>query len=111
MSRSKYEADDEHFSAPAYKVKGYSGIAWYVLGWETQLGPREWYDEEAEEWVEDEDPEDVRTGMVVAMMVGDDRHFVFDEDEIEAISRESYCGGCGQIGCGCDGLDRSEAVA
>jgi hypothetical protein len=40
MSRQRrsphYESDDVTFSADAYRVSGYGGIAWYVLGWETE---------------------------------------------------------------------------
>lgn len=103
-----YERDKEHFNADAYTVRGYRGIAWYVLGWETEPGPSEWYDDEAEEWVYDDDPEMVRTGRVVAVMVGDDRRFVVDEDEITPLPRKDYCGECGQIGCSHDGLVRSD---
>jgi hypothetical protein len=97
--RPNYEADDKHFAAPAYKVKGYGGVAWWVMGWETEP-------DEDTEWSGIEP----RTGKVVCRMVGDDRNFVFDEDEITAIAREDFCGECGQIGCTHDGLDRSEAA-
>ncbi len=103
-----YDRDDEHFSADAYSINGYSGIAWYVLGWETEPGDTEWWDDEAGETVYDDDPETKRTGRIVAVMIGDDRHFTFDEDEATPIARKDYCGECGQIGCGHDGLDRSE---
>lgn len=83
-----FENDDQEFSAPAYTVKGYSGIAWYVLGWET---------------VPDEDTEwsgvEVRTGRIICVMVGDDSHFSFNHDEITPLKPEDYCGSCGQIGC------------
>ena len=109
MRKSTFEKDAEAFPAGAYTVKGYRGIAWYVLGWETEPGPSEWYDEEAEEWVSDEEPEPVRTGQVVCVMVGDDRHFTFDRDDITPLAREDYCGECGQMGCTHDGLDRTES--
>ena len=38
-------------------------------------------------------------------MVGDDRHFTFDPDELTPIKRRDYCGECGQIGCTHDGHD------
>jgi len=92
-----YEEDDETFNADAYQVLGWSqGIAWYVLGWETKPdADTEWSGYE------------VRTGNVVVMMVGDDRTFSVDIDDITPIEREEYCGSCGQIGCGHDGLVRS----
>lgn len=93
--RKHYETDDETFSADAYTVKGYRGIAWYALGWETEPT-------QDTEW----DGIEQRTGRVVCVMVGDDRHFAFDEDEITPLDREAYCGVCGQIGCGHDGLER-----
>ena len=97
MSMERYETDDATFHADAYRVDGYDGIAWRVLGWET---------------VPDEDTEwsgfGVRTDRVVCRMVGDDRDFMFELDDIHAIDREDYCGECGQIGCAHDGLDRGE---
>ncbi len=36
MRRPNYEADDETLPADAYSVKGYSGVAWRVYGWETE---------------------------------------------------------------------------
>lgn len=93
-----YEKDTETFHADAYKVKGHGGVAWHVLGWETEP-------DEDTEWSGYEQ----RTGSVVAVMVGDDRHFTFDEEDLIPIDREAYCGGCGQIGCAHDGLDRDNA--
>jgi len=94
--KTTYVADDAAFPADAYTVSGYRGIAWYVRGWETQA-------DEDTEWT----GESPRTGRVVATMVGDDRQFTFDPDELTPLAREDYCGECGQIGCGHDGLDRS----
>ena len=116
MQRKNYESDDERFSADAYTIKGYRGVAWRVLGWETEPGETEWWDatggEDGEgEMVLDDDPEPVRTGRVVARMVGDDHRFTFDESDLTPLTREEYCGECGQIGCGHDGLDRSDADA
>jgi len=92
-----YERDDEVFPADAYAVKGWGGIAWYVLGWETQP-------DEDTEWTGYE----VRTGRVVAVMVGDDSKFAIDPEDIEPLEREAYCGVCGQVGCCHDGYDREE---
>lgn len=41
--------------------------------------------------------------------VGDDRKFTFEPDDLTPIEREAYCGSCGQIGCGHDGLERGDA--
>lgn len=91
MPRMHYEKDDTQFPAPAYRVKGSRGVAWWVLGWETEP-------DEDTEWSGMEQ----RTGRVVCVMVGDDRHFAFDPDEITPLERKEFCGGCGQIGCSCD---------
>jgi hypothetical protein len=101
MKRPNYERDDKTFSADAYTADGWAqGIAWHVLGWETEPdSDTEWSGEEP------------RTGRVVAVMVGDDRRFTFETDDLHALEREDYCGSCGQIGCGHDGLDRSEERA
>lgn len=97
MRKQHYEVDDKEFSAKAYQVDGYRGIAWYVLGWQTEP-------DEDTYWTGYEN----RTGKVVCVMVGDDRHFAFEPSEITPLEREEYCGVCGQIGCGHDGLDRSD---
>jgi hypothetical protein len=98
MNRTHFESDDETFSAEAYRVSGWGkGIAFYVLGWETEP-------DEDTEWTGIEE----RTGRVVVVMVGDDARHVVDEEDIEPLPREDYCGSCGQIGCYHDGYDRSE---
>lgn len=33
------------------------------------------------------------------VMVGDDREFLVDFEDVELIDDDDYCGGCGQIGC------------
>lgn len=86
--KPNYEKDEKTFSSDAYKVKGYGGIAWYVLGWETVPN-------EDTEWTGMEE----RTGSVVAVMVGDDRYFTFEPDEVTALNENEYCHECGQIGC------------
>jgi len=96
--RKNYESDDATFSADAYEAEGWGqGIAWYVLGWETMP-------DDDTEWSGYE----VRTGNVIAIMVGDDRHFTFEPDDLTPLAREDYCGVCGQMGCGHDGLERVE---
>jgi hypothetical protein len=87
-----YEADDKAFPTPAYKVRGYGGIAFHVLGWETEP-------DEDTEWTGIE----VRTGRVLAVMVGDDHRHSVDEDDLTPLNEEDYCPGCGQIGCKCYG--------
>lgn len=92
MTRAHYEKDDAAFPATAYRVntRAGSGVAWYVLGWETEP-------DEDTEWSGMEQ----RTGRVVAVMVGDDRKHSIDPDDLTPLAEEDYCPGCGQIGCRC----------
>jgi len=61
----------------AYRVDGYSGIAFYRA-------------------------KPARDGRAFMIMVGDDRVHEVPADDVHPIKRESYCGECGQIGCHCD---------
>jgi len=97
MRHPHYETDDETFNADAYTVKGYRGIAFYVLGWETEP-------DEDTEWSGHEN----RTGNVLAVMVGDDHRHKVDPEDLIPIDRKDYCGECGQMGCQHDGLDRTD---
>lgn len=91
-----YEHDDD-YNANAYTVDGWgAGIAWAVLGWQTEP-------DEDTEWTGYE----VRTGNLVCRMIGDDRDFAIDPDDVTPLAREDYCGECGQVGCTHDGLDRA----
>jgi hypothetical protein len=92
-----FEEDDAMFSADAYTVARHGGVAWTVLGWETEP-------DEDTEWSGYEQ----RTGQVVCVMVGDDSRFTFDPDDIAPLARDAYCGSCGQVGCTHDGYDRDE---
>jgi hypothetical protein len=91
----------------AYKVEGHLGIAWRLQGY-----AKEWTEESWEFVGEDgDDPEDQDNYIyhepeeiedrtrVVAIMIGDDREFTFDVEDVTPISEEEYCPGCGQIGC------------
>lgn len=130
-NRVNYEADDETFSADAYRLAGDKyAVAWYIRGWDLepvsswccQDCERSGYERdggggsithkgdpdcEHESIAYSDEPEYIRTGRVVATMVGDDAHHVYDQNDFEPIAREAYCGECGQIGCSHDGLDRS----
>lgn len=90
MRGRHYEADEKEF-AGAFQVKGWRGVAFRVLGWETRPN-------EDTEWSGIEE----RTGRVVAVMVGDDTHHAVDPEDLTRLKRSEYCGGCGQIGCRCD---------
>jgi hypothetical protein len=96
-NRKNFEEDAETFSADSYRVRGYAGVAFTVLGWETQP-------DEDTEWSGCE----VRTGRVLAVMVGDDYRHSVDESDLSPLSEDEYCHSCGQIGCGHDGRERSE---
>ena len=76
-----------------YTIHGWSkGIAWYLLGYEMIR-------DEDYEWsgIEEENRD-----MVRATMVGDDRVFVIDIDDLQIIPEDSFCRDCGQVGCGCN---------
>jgi hypothetical protein len=95
VTRNHYEKAAE-YEADAYTIAGsHAGVAWYVLGWETEP------DEETE-WTGMEP----RTDRLVVCMVGDDCHYAVETDEVVELAREDYCGECGQVGCTHDGLPR-----
>lgn len=71
-----------------FKVSYYDGIAFYFHREETVL-------EGFEYCYEDEIP----TGNVLMIMVGDDHVHVVDPEDIEVIPDDAYCRVCGQIGC------------
>ena len=89
MARYHYETDTPDPYPDAVRIAGYAGIAWYVLGWQTEP-------DVDTEWSGYEN----RTGRLICVMVGDDRHWVIDPDDITPLDRSEYCGSCGQIGCG-----------
>ena len=99
MGRYNYETDDPDPYPDAVRIPA-SGIAvaWHVLGWQTEP-------DEDTHWSGCEN----RTGQLVCRMVGDDAHHLYEPEDIEKMEREEYCGECGQIGCGHDGLDREAA--
>lgn len=94
---SHFEQDDDAFPADAYSVKGYSGIAFRVYGWETEP-------DEDTHWSGCEN----RTGRVIAVMIGDDRRHSVDPDDLTPLDDLAYCLECGQVGCGHDGRDRND---
>ena len=78
------------YTDDGYVVRGYRGIAWRILGWETEP-------DEDTEWSGYE----VRTGKLVCVMIGDDRHFSVEPECVSPLAPEAFCRECGQIGCGC----------
>ena len=87
-ARPGYDEDVATFGADGYAVAAFPGVAFWVWGWETEP-------DEDTEWTGQE----VRTGRVLTSMVGDDRRFAFDPEDLTPLGRDAYCGGCGQIGC------------
>lgn len=89
-----------------YQCAGYRGIAWYLLGWAVEYRSVMTLalDNDGNE-VEIESGEfepEADTTRVVAVMVGDDRRFVFDLEDIKLITEDGFCRDCGQIGCYCN---------
>lgn len=89
MTRPHFEEDSTAFPAEHYTVAGYRGIAFYVLGWETKA-------DDDTEWTGYE----VRTGKVLAVMIGDDFRHAVDSEDLAPLSEDKFCHTCGQIGCG-----------
>lgn len=75
-----------------YTVRGYSGVAWYLLGQHVET----WWEGDPENTFE------IETDMVECVMVGDDRTFVVDATDLTELAESAYCHECGQIGCGWD---------
>ena len=100
-----------------YSVAGYGAIAWYLIGYDTEWTPEEWeYIGGPDDDPDDEcnylysEPEEIENReRVRAIMVGDDRVFTFELDELTVIGDDDYCHECGQIGCTGDFRDRSES--
>lgn len=86
----------EEYSADAYRVSGHGGVAFVVIGWETEPN-----DDTEQSGYEN------RTGRLICVMVGDDRRWAFDPEDVTPIDEDDYCHECGQIGCQHDGRDRS----
>lgn len=99
--RTRQRCEQDHATYPpgaAYRVDGYRGIAWRVWGWQIEVT------------VTDDDEQTERTGKLHCTMIGDDRSFYFDPEDVHQLGETEYCESCGQIGCSHDGRDRSEAA-
>lgn len=80
-----------------YTIEGWSpGIAWYLLG-PVMVRDADY------EWSGIEEPHEY---LVRAVMVGDDRVFEVDRDDLTPLNDLDYCAVCGQVGCTHDGRDR-----
>lgn len=76
-----------------YRVDGYPGVAWYLLGYVVERdADYDWTGIETE-----------NLDLLRAVMVGDDRVFEIDRCDLIAIDEDAYCGVCGQLGCSHDG--------
>ena len=93
--RYHYETDTPDPYPDAVEIRGHSGVAWAVLGWQTEP-------DADTEWTGIEN----RTGYLVCRMIGDDAHWLFEPSDVRPLAREAYCGECGQIGCAHDGYPR-----
>lgn len=97
-----------------YSNKGCPGVAYWIDGYPQRWEPAIFYavDDDGEEYEVQEPGEgewvdDLDSGNVLAVMVGDDyRHTIAIED-LSKIDDLDYCAECGQIGCQHDGRDRS----
>lgn len=81
----------------ALDAESYGGVAFYFAGPECASH----WSAGGEEYEEDE------TGNALMIMVGDDRRFSIDPDDITPLEDLAYCASCGQIGCTADDRDRS----
>jgi len=89
--RSKHYEQADEYQADAYQIDGWRGVAWRILGWETEP-------DEDTVWSGYEN----RTGNLVAVMIGDDRHFSVEPGDIVELDEDEYCCVCGQIDCHCN---------
>lgn len=87
-----------------YRHPDYPGAAWTIDG-PTMVDE---YDPDTGENVTDWTGYKVPAvpATVDAHMIGDDRTFRFDADELIELDDDDYCAECGQIGCTADGRDR-----
>lgn len=80
---------DRFLSGDAVTVDGWDGIAFRVDGLPVRHGPDyEW------SGIIYQHP-----GRRLVHMVGDDREFDVDVDDLSPLADDDYCGSCGQIGC------------
>lgn len=73
----------------AYTADSFSaGIAWRAFAYESEP-------DEDTEWSGYEVP----TGRVLAHMIGDDRTFAFEPEDLTPLEPGAFCVECGQVGC------------
>lgn len=92
----------------AHYTIGIPDVAYYLVEYATEWTEEEWIysgegdpeDESSYFYNEPEEVED-RT-RVRAVMVGDDRVFIVDVEDLTLLGEEEFCRGCGQVGCQCE---------
>lgn len=117
-----------------YRVRGFSGVACFVVGWETEPLAEWWcsdcdrsgyerdgggggiYDRGDDDCEHEHvhysvEPSRERTGRLLVCMVGDDRHHSVDPSDLTPLKRSEFCGECGQIGCHCDAYPEGDDAA
>lgn len=88
-----------------YRVTGHGGVAFELLGYERVWVPTMvlMTDGDGNEYeVPDDSGEgnwEYTEGSVRVRMVGDDRVFTEDIDDLTPLGDDDYCPECGQIGC------------
>jgi len=109
MNFGRQVMEMEIYDMDSFKGKTYSdgrGIALAIVGRDTEeeteflvycdeLDCGHYYD-----YCFEETTSIVFTGKLIAVMIGDDRKFLVDFQDLTEIDEEEFCYGCGQIGCG-----------
>lgn len=84
----------------AHKHPDYPGVAWAIEGYNIERAPVMLDPDDELSGVyydESEEVEDVT--QVRCHMIGDDRTFLFDTEDMIELDDEEYCSSCGQVGC------------
>lgn len=100
-----------------YRVDGYTGIAFRLLGWATasntpepylscipEIDPDHEHDDSCYVYPE-EDEVILSDTWVRAVMVGDDTVHEVEVTDLHVLADDEYCHECGQIGCTHDGRE------
>lgn len=93
-----------------YRISGWGGVAWRAVRYSTSneyegdqlICEDEECDHQLSEmcWAEGDWSTVTDHDWVVVIMVGDDREFTHEVTDLELLTDDEYCSGCGQIGCG-----------
>ncbi len=95
-------------TAEGLKVKGWAGVAFWTAGHPIADACGECDSCQAGEPEICDNGRQPDAGRLIVVMVGDDTPHEIDADDAEPVAREGFCGECGQLGCGHDGLSREE---